>query len=223
MQSSLFDRLKTQNIDEWERYCHHEFVDQLGSGELPQASFRHYLEQDYLFLIHFSRAWALAVYKSSNLDDMRAATRTLDALLNSEMKLHVEYCESFGISEAQLESTPEARANMAYTRFVLERGLAGDILDLHVALAPCVIGYAEIGQLLVDKYRQKIADNPYRDWINTYAGAEYQALANNARALLDRLAQVRATPERFDYLSETFRQATLLEVGFWDMGLHLEM
>ena len=26
-----------------------------------------------------------------------------------------------------------------------ERGLAGALLDLHVALAPCVIGYGEIG------------------------------------------------------------------------------
>ncbi len=34
------------------------------------------------------------------------------------------------------------------TRFVLDRGMAGDLLDLHVALAPCVLGYAEIGTAL---------------------------------------------------------------------------
>ena len=154
---------------------------------------------------------------------MRAATRMLEALLNTEMQLHVEYCAQFGISESQLESTPEARANMAYTRFVLERGLAGDILDLHVALAPCLIGYGEIGARLARDYAAELPDNPYRAWVETYAGAEYQSVVVEANQLLDRLAQIRATPERFDYLSETFRQATVLEVGFWDMGLHLSM
>ena len=44
-----------------------------------------------------------------------------------------------------MEALPEARAPMPYTRYVLEKGLAGDILDLHTALAPCVVGYGEIG------------------------------------------------------------------------------
>ena len=33
--------------------------------------------------------------------------------------------------------------------FVLERGMAGDLLDLHVALAPCIVGYAEIAAELI--------------------------------------------------------------------------
>ena len=40
---------------------------QLESGTLPQAAFRTYLVQDYLFLIQFARAYALAVYKGRNL------------------------------------------------------------------------------------------------------------------------------------------------------------
>ena len=41
-----------------------DFVEQLGDGSLPRKSFLHYLVQDYVFLVHFSRAWALAVVKS---------------------------------------------------------------------------------------------------------------------------------------------------------------
>ena len=60
----LFDRLKESCAKDWQKYTEHEFVRQLGAGTLPEAAFRHYLIQDYLFLIQFARAYALAVYKS---------------------------------------------------------------------------------------------------------------------------------------------------------------
>ena len=52
------------------------------------------------------------------------------------------------LDESELENEPEASQTVAYTRFVLEEGLRGDILDLKVALSPCVIGYGEIGRKL---------------------------------------------------------------------------
>jgi thiaminase/transcriptional activator TenA len=215
----LFNKLKQACHEAWHAYTQHAFVKQLGDGSLPEACFRHYLVQDYLFLKHFSRAWALAVFKSDTLVDMRAAAETMAAILHYEMKLHVQYCADWGISEAELERQPEARANMAYTRFVLERGLAGDVLDLHVALAPCVIGYAEIGQLLVADAATKIDGNPYRAWIETYSREALLEAAGKAAQQLDRLAETRLGPGRFASLATTFRQATLLEIGFWDMGL----
>lgn len=218
---TLFTELKGRCAKQWDAYCNHEFVSRIGDGSLPHKCFRHYLMQDYLFLIHFSRAWALAVYKSENLTDMRAAASTLNAHLNLEMELHVKYCADWGITEQELEQTDEANANMAYTRYVLERGLAGDILDLHVALAPCVIGYAVICKQLMAAPGTKLEGNPYKDWIKMYAGEEYQAVANSAAQHLDVLASSRMGASRIDSLSKTFKQATTLEIGFWEMGLHL--
>jgi len=59
---------------------------------LSQKRFRHYLEQDYLFLIRFAWAFALAALKAERVADIRAATASLDSILNHEMGLHVEYC-----------------------------------------------------------------------------------------------------------------------------------
>ena len=59
----------------------------------------------------------------------------------------------------------------------------------------------------------------YRDWIEMYAGEEYQSVAQSAVALINRLAETRATEARFPSLVDTFRKATLLEIGFWQMGL----
>jgi len=213
--ATLFGRLRNACALEWSAYCEHEFVMRLGQGTLSREAFQHYLVQDYVFLIHFSRAWALAVYKAPTLADMRGAAQTLNALLNHEMTLHVGFCKGWGITLEQMEQAPEALANLAYTRYVLDKGLGGDFLDLLVALAPCVVGYAEIGRLLAD---QATRNNPYRPWIDLYAGDEYQQVAIDMIRQLDRIGGDSEARREAD-LVRNFRDATRLEVGFWDMAL----
>ena len=215
--ASLFDQLKRACVDEWNAYCHHEFVNEIGEGTLPIESFRYYLEQDYIFLIHFSRAWALAVYKSSSVAEMQWATEILHSTINTEMSLHVGFSERFGVSQEQLENTKEAQANLAYTRFVLDKGLAGDLLDLYVVLMPCVVGYAEIGNRLSLEYDSVLADNPYREWIEMYSSEEYQTLAIKSISVLERICRERGGMSRIDELKATFRSATVLEEGFWSL------
>ncbi len=219
---SIFERLKQSCRDEWQAYVGHEFVRQTAQGNLPEACFRHYLIQDYLFLIHFARAYALAAYKADTLEDMRPAAASLSATVATEMKLHLEYCRGWGLTAADVEAAPEANATLAYTRYVLERGMAGDLLDLHAALSPCVLGYAEIGRTLLDDPETRLEGNPYRRWIEEYGGDEYQRLARESRDYLDQLAHKRLTESRYPQVAQTFAQATRLEAQFWQMGLTLE-
>jgi thiaminase (transcriptional activator TenA) len=202
----------------WGAYTRHGFVEGLRTGTLPHANFLHYLRQDYIFLIHFSRAWALAAAKSETLAELRAASATVHALAHVEMPLHVELCARAGIDAAELEATEEAPANLAYTRYVLEAGYSGDFLDLMAALAPCVLGYGEIGARLAG------SGGPYAPWCDTYGGAEYQGLCRDVGALIDgallhRLGPDWAASPRMARLGARFATATRLEVGFWDMGL----
>jgi thiaminase/transcriptional activator TenA len=216
---NLFGRLVTAAGGGWPAYTRHEFVLRLARGDLPEAAFRRYLVQDYLFLLHFARAWGLAVYKSDTLAEMRRAQSLVGATLDVEIGLHIEYCRRWGLSEAAMQTEPEALETVAYPRFVLDRGLAGDRLDLEVALAPCVIGYAEIA-------RERMADpattrdgNPYREWLDMYAGAEYQNLAGDAAAALDGQFSRRGGEGRLPALAASFATASRLEAGFWQMGL----
>ncbi len=215
---SLFARLRAAAADDWRRYVDHRFVRALADGSLPEPVFRAYLAQDYLFLIHFARAYGLAVYKADDLPAMRRAAATLSAILEVEMGLHVRYSAGWGLDEAAMAASEEAPECLAYTRFVLERGMAGDILDLHVALAPCIVGYGEIGARLAADPAAMADGNPYREWIETYAGDDYQEVVRAEVAELDRLAAARGGEARFEELARTFRAATRLEVGFWEMG-----
>ncbi len=218
----FFERLKTAAAAEWRAYTEHPFMNALADGSLPEAAFRHYLVQDYLFLIEFARAYALAVYKSPRLADMREAAAGLSAILDVEMDLHVKLCAGWGLLPGELEQAPAAAEMLAYTRYVLDAGMRGDLLALKVALAPCVIGYAEIATRLASRPEALAATNPYRVWIAEYAGAPYQEVAANAQAQLESLADRYATPAREAELIAIFKEATRLEADFWEMGWRVE-
>ena len=209
-----------QQAPSWQAYTRHQYVQGLTDGTLSTDAFLHYLKQDYVFLIHFSRAWALAVAKADTLSEMTTAAATVNALVNEEMSLHVGICEAAGISASSLEATVERAENLAYTRYVLEAGYSGDFLDLMAALAPCVFGYGEIGL----QCAAASSSDTYSDWINTYAGDDYQSLCTSVGELIDGACEQRLGPQfaqlpRFTQLAHRFETATRLEVGFWDMGL----
>ena len=216
-----FAALREGCPSDWAAYTRHAFVEGLRSGDLPRNAFLHYLKQDYVFLVHFSRAWSLGVVKSETLDEMKVCAGTVDALVNHEMALHVQTCAEAGIDEETLFATREEIENLAYTRFVLDAGLQGDFLDLIAALAPCCFGYGEIGLRLA----AEAADGTqYADWIATYSGAEYQDAMQAVGTMFDAAIERRLGPgflnsPRWAALQERFTTATRLEVGFWDMGL----
>lgn len=205
---------------EWEAYTRHAFVQGLADGTLPRAAFLRYLVQDYIFLIHFSRAWALGVVKAETVAEMRICSGTVDALITHEMDLHIRTCAEAGISAQELEAAEERAETLAYTRYVLDAGLSGDFVDLLAALAPCVLGYGEIGARL----GRSATSDVYADWIGTYAGDPYQSVCREVGALLEatvarRLGESPQSAPRWQGLARRFATATRLEVAFWEMGL----
>lgn len=217
---TTFPAWRAAAADPWHAYTHHAFVQSLGDGTLPRPAFLAYLTQDYLFLIQFARAWSLAVVKAGSLAEMQAASGMVHALLATEMSLHVGICAAAGIPKSALLAATEAPANLAYTRYVLEAGYTGDFLDLLAALAPCVLGYGEIGTRLS---QAAAPDTPYRDWIDTYASDDYQRLCHDTGALIDAAIATRLGPDprstpRWPALANRFATATRLEVDFWALG-----
>lgn len=213
---SLFTDLRAAALPDWETYMHHGFVEQLGAGTLSLPAFQDFLVQDYLFLLQFARANALAAFKARSLAELRSASSALDLVL-SETALHVGLTEQWGIERGALEAAPEKLATIAYTRYVLDCGQRGDLLELNVALAPCTIGYAEIGERLAPQLVQQ-PDHPYRAWISEYASDGFQRGAQAAVEQLDTLAQGSLSTQRFGELTTVFRTATRLETDFWQQA-----
>ncbi|KAI0180253.1 Phosphomethylpyrimidine kinase-domain-containing protein [Hypoxylon sp. FL1284] len=199
----------------WERFISHPFVLGLGNGELPLESFKGYLIQDYLYLVHFARANALASYKAKNMEDIAGGAKIVSHIY-TEMKLHLDYCEGFGISKQEIEATEELQACTAYTRYVLDIGQSEDWLGLQVALAPCLLGYGALARQLHSDPRTKKEGNTYWKWILNYVADDYVQAVQTGSELIEKNA-VLQSPSRIEELVKIFIHATKMEIGFWEM------
>ena len=74
-------------------------------------------------------------------------------------------------------------------------------------MTPCMRLYAYLGQQLA---AQTTSDSPYREWVMTYASAQFEALARRVEGLLDRYGG------DHDRLAVLYHQAMELELRFFD-------
>ena len=98
-----------------ERQLAHPTVRGIANGDLEPARFRSWLVQDYLFLLHFARAEALAVVKAESVEAMREKAAAVGAILD-ETRMHLAYCAGWGLAEAEVRSAPESAETVSYTR-----------------------------------------------------------------------------------------------------------
>jgi len=108
---------------------------------------------------------------------------------------------------------------MAYTRYVLDCGIQGDILDLLVAMAPCIVGYGEIGMNLKSNSIDQASCNPFQEWIDTYSSENFQEGVNKLKERINQLEQQNGVSDhRFAKLCQIFQGSVRLETKFWEMS-----
>lgn len=209
------DRLwpKVENI--WNGYLEHPFVKGLGDGTLEVDKFQHWLKQDYVYLIEYSRLMAIGAEKSPDLKTMNMFSKMLHGTLFGEMDLHRNFSKQFGISEETLLETEPSAVNTAYTSYMLNHAQRGDAAAVAACLLACAWSYNYIGRTLADKNPEQ-ENNPYKQWVETYSGEDFSALNGTAMTVLNEL--VDGKPEReLVLLEEIVVKTSLYEYMFWDM------
>ncbi|OLN82720.1 ATP-dependent RNA helicase dbp2 [Colletotrichum chlorophyti] len=192
--------------DVWKTFVYHPFVMAMGDGTLPIDSFKKYLIQDYLYLVHFARANALASYKAKNIADITAGAAIVGHIAH-EMSLHIDYCKGFGITVPEIEATEEHQACTAYTRYVLDAGMSEDWIALQMALAPCLLGYGAVAKQLHGDVKTKREGNTYWKWIENYVADDYVEAVRIGSELLERHA-VLQSPSSIERLVKIFIHGT---------------
>lgn len=103
----------------------------------------------------------------------------------------------------------------------------GTVLDTYVSVLSCLIGYGEVGLWLksrVETGEAKLEGNPYRRWMEDYAGEEFIGACRRGIANLEkRIAEDPPSPMRLEQLAGIFKECVRLEKDFWQMGLDLAM
>ena len=210
---SLCERLRADSAAIWEAFHRHPFVRGIGDGTLPEEAFAFYLRQDYVYLVDYARLWSIALARATRLDAMERCAELVHGTLHTEMALHRRVCAAFGISAEDLEQTAPTPVTLGYGSYLLRVAYEGDRAELLATLVPCLWSYQEIADRLLERGRP--GNEHYRDWIDTYAGAEYRRLVTWGRSWLETEAGRFADTAR---LAEAFRTSSRWELLFWDMA-----
>jgi len=198
----------------WDAQLAHPFVQGLGNGSLDVDRFARWVRQDYLYLKDYARLFAWAVAKADRLESMGWYASVLHLTLNTEMGLHREYAQRFGITSTELEAEAMWPTTRAYADFLIRTAADGDMTDLVAALLPCTWGYVYIAQELAKG--KPPADQRYADWIAQYASSDFVQAAEWLKAEMNRVAEG-ATPAKRQRLMDIFEISSQYEWLFWEM------
>lgn len=214
------DDIESKSLPIRQAILSHPFITGVGDGTLPVESFKHYVKQDYVYLMDYARVLALASAKSPDLETMGWFAGLLDETLNTEMELHRRYCAEFGISREELDATKAAPTTVAYTSFLLKVAYQGTFPELVAALLPCQWGYWEIGAHLAALGEPESAPL-YSEWIRMYASPEFAELADSIRSIANKVAEEPAKGQ-IAAMEEAYLTSLRFELRFWDMAQNLE-
>lgn len=193
----------------YEEIIRQPFIAELRDGTLAPERFRFYIAQDSHYLAHFGRALALLAARAPDTADTLAFIRFAEGAIVVEHALHQSYFQQFGVAD----SGSMEPACHHYVHFLKSTAALEAVATGMAAVLPCFWIYQEVGAYI---YRtQRHPANPYRQWIDTYAGDEFGKLVQQAIALCDRAA-AQATPAQQQAMTEAFVTASHLEAHFWE-------
>lgn len=204
----------------WQSYLEHPFVKGLGEGWLDQEKFKHWLKQDYVYLIEYSRLFALGSAKAHDLKTMTTFAKLLHGTLDMEMDLHRQYASKFGITAEELEVTEAGATTTAYTSYMLNVSQRGGIDNVVASVLACAWSYNFIGKELAT-WSGALGHEFYGHWVKMYASDEFTELAEDCKNLMNEIAS--GKPERdLEELEEIVVKTSLFEYMFWDMAENKE-
>jgi thiaminase/transcriptional activator TenA len=216
---SLFSRAAwDRNAPTYEIIRMMPFNAELAAGSLSEARFKHYITQDAHYLIGFGRALTLAAAKAPDPDRIVQFAKSAEGAIVVERALHGSFFEQYGITQEIFAQTPLSPACHHYVSYLIATAYGEPYEVVLGALLPCFWIYAEVGR---DIHARAAPANPYRAWIDTYAGEEFHAAVRAVIAATDEAAEG-ASPQLCERMHAAFTRATQLEWVFWNSAFRLE-
>ncbi|MFB6161379.1 MAG: thiaminase II [Haloferacaceae archaeon] len=207
------DRLLDDGAEIWAAQREHPFVVELAEGTLDEAAFRHWVRQDYRYLLDYARVFAIAGTKADREATMRRLLDVGHTILDDEMDLHREFAAGYGLDAEDLESTRKAPTCVAYTNFLVRTAHEGSIAETAAAVYPCGQGYLDVAEHMAE-----IADGEHRytPFVEKYTSDEFREAVSWMADLVDECAE--RYPGEHDAMREAFLTCARLEHAFWEMA-----
>ena len=207
------DQLLDDGADIWAAQKAHPFVTELAAGTLDESVFRHWIEQDYRYLLDYARLFAIAGAKARDEQTMTDLLSIAHSTLDNEMDLHREFAADYGISRAELERVEKSPTCEAYTSFLLRTAYEGSIAEISAALYPCGQGFLDIGERAAELAED---EHQYTPWIETYTSEEFRNVVELMRDFVDRCGD--RYPGEHEKMRDAFLTSARFEYQFWEMA-----
>jgi thiaminase/transcriptional activator TenA len=188
---------------------------ELMKGTLLKDRFKFYMQQDAVYLGEFSKALALIGARCIDQPYALDFIRFAEGAIVVERSLHEGYFKKFEVSGAA-EASPTCQN---YTQFLLTKAALDQVEVAMAAVLPCFWIYKKVGDFIYENQDSK--DNPYQEWINTYAGQEFGILVDKAIAICDDVAEGCSNKQQ-EQMIKAFTMASKLEWMFWDSAYKME-
>ncbi len=196
----------------------HPFLVGLTDGRLPLDAFRFYVVQDAHYLREFARALSLAAARAPEDDWIITFNMHAADALRVERSLHEGFFRDLGLPEQEVDATPMAPTNLAYSSYLLSVAYGAPFPELVSTVLPCYWLYWEVGKMLMEHG----SPNPlYRRWIETYGADEFGAVVQAVLEIADRVAVGLPAP-MLDAMERHFVTTSRYEWMFWEMGYRQE-
>lgn len=167
--------------------------------------------QDAHYLEGFARALSLASAKGHTADHVVHFAGAAQLAIAVERSLHADYFSKFGITPIAFKAAEPTPVCEHYVSYLLRVAALEPFEVALAALLPCFWIYREVGKHI---HGAAASPNPYKAWIDTYAGVEFDQAVNAVIKVVDEVANG-ASPRTRDAMHHAFKRASQLEWMFW--------
>ncbi len=217
---TVSDRILAGSENIWEAFHSHPFVRGIADGTLSVEKFRHFMIQDYLYLLEYAKVFSVGAAKAEDPEIMRTFSGYVAQILSGEMDIHRGYMERLGISLSEAEGAEPALDNLSYTSYMLRIVYEGGPAEVCAAILPCAVSYEEVARKMVRENPDCAAHPFFGEWIRGYASAAYHDENEALKRITDRAAK-ECGEAQIRRLIRIGQICSRYEGTFWDMAWEL--
>lgn len=191
------------------------FIVGLMNGKLDKEKFKFYMQQDSKYLENFGKTLSLLASKSYDVKETISFIHFAETAIIAERELHEFYFNDFNIVPSDIiepvihHYTSHIKATSSFE--AIDVGMA--------SVLPCFLIYKKVGEYIYENQKNK--NNPYQEWIDTYAGDDFDSVVKDAIRICDNLALNASTKIR-TRMTEVFIVSARLEFEFWDSSYRIK-
>lgn len=182
------------------------FLTGLADGTLDDAVFRHYLEQDALYLGEYARVLARASALAPTRAEQAFWAEAARGAIVGEAQLHERWLGWEPGGQPDIDASATTRA---YLDHLASSG--PDYGTVVAAVLPCYWIYQQLGERLAAAARP---EHPYRDWLETYGDPDFAAATRTAVAYASAAAE-QADPTTRERMRRAFHASAAHELAFF--------